>query len=104
MFLQQFCFLFPCQSRKQNCCKIRYADPETSVPQIDKSGKVRLGRRYISLWKTQDKKRVAGLAVFEVIDGVFQGVTSFVPTTLGEPNLPYAERQRKGLLLYGKGR
>ncbi|WP_321532275.1 phage minor head protein [uncultured Desulfuromonas sp.] len=74
------------------------------TPQVDKAGKVRLGRRYITLWKTQDKKRVAGMAVFEVIDGVAQGVTAFVPHKKGEPNLPYTERQRKGLLLYGKGR
>ncbi len=74
------------------------------TPQIDNTGKVRLSKRYIGLWKTQDKERIAGLGVFEVIDGVFQGVTAFLPLKEGEPNLAYAERQRKGLLLYGKGR
>jgi SPP1 gp7 family putative phage head morphogenesis protein len=73
------------------------------TPQQDeKSGRIRLARRYVGLWKTEDKTRVAGLAVFEVADGVFQGVTSFLPTKGGEVDLGYAERQRVGLLLYPK--
>lgn len=73
------------------------------TPQQDKeTGKVRLARRYISLWKTEDRKRVAGLAAFEVVDGVFQGVTAFIPLKKGEADLDYVERQRLGLLLYPK--
>ncbi len=73
------------------------------VPQQDeKSGRVRLVRRYISLWKTEDKKRIAGLAVFDVARGIFQGVTSFIPMKNGAADLDYAERQRRGLLLYPK--
>jgi SPP1 gp7 family putative phage head morphogenesis protein len=71
------------------------------TPQKDPaSGTVRLAKRYVGLWKSQDKQRLAGLAVFEVADGEFQGVTAFAPMKGGEPDLDYAERQRRGLLLY----
>lgn len=71
------------------------------TPQQDEqSGKVRLSRRYVSLWKSDDKTKVVGLAVFEVVDGVFQGVTSFIPLKNGKANFGYVERQRAGLLLY----
>ncbi len=73
------------------------------TPQKNEAGQVRLTRRYISLWKTPDKKRVGGLAVFEVVDGVFQGVTAFAPLRKGKPDLRYLEAQRSGLLLT-KGR
>ena len=68
------------------------------------TGQVRLTKRYIGLWKTEDKERIGGLGVYEVVDGVFQGVTNFIPMTKNTPNLGYVERQRQGLLLYGKGR
>lgn len=70
------------------------------TPQQNESGKVRLSKRYIGFWKTEDKKRIGGLASFEVTDGVFQGVTAFVPISHRKPNLTYLERQREGLLLY----
>jgi SPP1 gp7 family putative phage head morphogenesis protein len=71
------------------------------TPQKDEqSGRIRLARRYVSLWKTEDKTRVAGLTVFEVVDGVFQGVTAFIPLKNGTADLSYVERQRRGLLLY----
>lgn len=74
------------------------------TPQQNAAGKVRLSRRYITLWKTDDKKKVGGLFVFEVMDGVFQGVTAYVPKKKkGEgqiPDIEYVERQRKGVLLY----
>lgn len=73
------------------------------TPQQDKNtGRVRLVKRYVSLWKTADKTKVAGLAVFEVANGVFQGVTAFIPLKQGAADLAYAERQRLGLLLYPK--
>ncbi len=73
------------------------------TPQQDSvTGRIRLTKRYVALWKT-DKERVAGLMVLEVTEGVFQGVTSFIPMTgAGEIDLGYAERQRLGLLLYPK--
>lgn len=71
----------------------------------DTTGQIRLTKRYIGLWKTADKKRIGGLAVYEVTDGVFQGVTSFIPLKgSGLPDLSYVEKQREGLLLYGKGK
>ncbi len=75
------------------------------TPQNDKStGAVRLTKRYISLWKTADKKRIGGLAVYEVVNGVFQGVTNFLPFKKGTTtaNMTYLEKQREGVLLYPK--
>ncbi len=72
------------------------------TPQQDtKSGRIRLSKRYVALWKTGDKKRIGGLIVFEVVDGVFQGVTAFIPMKKPETaDLNYMERQRRGVLLY----
>ena len=71
------------------------------TPQRNAAGKIRLTKRYISMWKTADKERISGLTVFEVVDGVFQGVTAFIPLDdKGVSNLQYAEQQREGLLLY----
>lgn len=73
------------------------------TPQRDASGRIRLTKRYIGLWKTAEKDKVGGLAVFETYRGVLQGVTSFAPLTKsGKPNLGYVDRQRQGLLLYPK--
>ncbi|MFQ5585467.1 MAG: phage minor head protein [Thermodesulfobacteriota bacterium] len=74
------------------------------APQRNSAGKIRLTKRYISLWKTPDKKRVGGFMVFEVERGVFQGVTSFIPLKKGKPDLGYLERRREGVLLRRKGR
>ena len=72
------------------------------TPQRNDAGKVRLAKRYLSLWKTADKKRVAGMAIFEVVNGVFGGVTAFAPLKRsGVPDIEYVEWQREGLLLYG---
>jgi hypothetical protein len=70
------------------------------TPQKDATGKVRLSKRYIGLWKTEDKQRIGGLLVFEVVNGVFNGVTAFTPMTRKGFDLKYLERQRQGLLLY----
>lgn len=72
------------------------------TPQQDsETGRIRLSKRYVSLWKTADKKRIGGLAIFEVVDGIFQGVTAFAPRKkTGAINLNYVEKQRLGLLLY----
>ncbi|MDH3975525.1 MAG: phage minor head protein [Deltaproteobacteria bacterium] len=74
------------------------------TPQVNEDGRIRLSKRYVSLWKSPDKKKVGGLMVFEVDGGVFRGVTAFIPLKKGEPDLKYAERVREGLLLWGKGR
>jgi hypothetical protein len=75
------------------------------TPQRDKTGKIRLTKRYICLWKTEDKKRIGGFAVFETWRGVLQGVTSFMPLRKnGTMNMGYLERQRSGVLIYAKGR
>ncbi|MBF0454959.1 MAG: minor capsid protein [Magnetococcales bacterium] len=73
------------------------------TPQRDPdSGRIRLVKRYVSLWKTPNKERIGGLAVFEVVDGKFQGVTAFMPFQRGTdlPDLEYLELIRKGLLLH----
>lgn len=74
------------------------------TPQRNEAGKIRLSRRYITLWKTEEKQRVGGFFVFEVNDGVFQVVTAYLPMKkkAGEivPDLSYVERQRRGLLLF----
>lgn len=42
--------------------------------------------------------------MYEVADGVFQGVTNFIPMKgkTGVPKLPYVDAQREGILLYAK--
>lgn len=69
------------------------------TPQANAAGRIRLSKRYLSLWKDEEG-RIGGLAVFEVADGVLQGVTSFIPLSRGVPDLGYLDKQRKGLLLY----
>jgi hypothetical protein len=71
----------------------------------ESSGRIRLTKRYLSLWKTPDKQRIGGFAVFEVVGGCFQGITAFEPLkSNGKFDLAYLERQRQGVLLYGKGK
>jgi hypothetical protein len=75
------------------------------TPQKNNRGQIRLTKRYIGLW-IKDKEKIGGLSIYEVIDGVFQGVTHFIPMKKGTeiPHLNNVERQRAGLLLYKKGR
>lgn len=75
------------------------------TPQINEAGRVRLAKRFISLWRDEGG-HIGGLAMFEVIEGQFQGITSFLPIKKnGASNLEYLEKQRAGLLLYNnKGR
>ncbi len=70
------------------------------TPQKNPAGRVRLTKRYICLWKTADKQRIGGLLVFEVVNGMFGGVTAFAPMQRGVADLKYLERQRQGVLLY----
>lgn len=71
------------------------------TPQQSATGKIRLAKRYISLWK-DETGRVGGLAVFEVAGGRMEGVTSFLPFKKGEVDLAYLEKQRNGILLYSQ--
>lgn len=79
------------------------------TPQRNDAGRIRLTKRYVCLWKTKDRKRIGGVTIFETIDGVLQGTTSFLPkrknwkTKEWEWDLDYTERQRLGLLLYKRG-
>ncbi|MDN3515355.1 MAG: phage minor head protein [Candidatus Brocadia sp.] len=71
------------------------------TPQQDSlTGKIRLTKRYIGFWKTDDKERIGGLMVFEVVKGQFQGVTAFLPLKKDLPDIAYVNKQRYGLLLY----
>lgn len=72
------------------------------TPQEYPNGRWRLTRRYITAWKTEDHKRIGGLAVMEVSDGVFQGVTGFLPMKRDKPRLGYTDQQRRGTLLWSK--
>lgn len=74
------------------------------TPQEYQDGRIRLTRRYICLWKTADKSRIGGLAVFEVEGGEFQGVTAWLPLKGKAPDLGYVDRQRRGMLLYKAGK
>ena len=75
------------------------------TPQKNEAGRIRLTKRYVTLWKTPDKQRIAALSIYEAVDGVFAGVTHFVPLTkAGKSNLRYAEKQRAGILLFHRGR
>ena len=72
------------------------------TPQQDASGLVRITKRYICVWKTADKRRIGGFCVFEVYKGVLQGVTSFLPKRKQNMDFRYLEKQRKGVLIYGR--
>lgn len=72
------------------------------TPQKDKSGRIRLTKRYICVWKTADKERIGAFCVFEIWKGVLQGVTSFMPMKKKKMKIDwkYLERQRVGVLIY----
>jgi len=79
------------------------------TPQKNETGQIRLVKKYIGFWKTADRERIGGLGVYEVVDGVFQGVTNFTPLKEKKgkkalPDIGYVEKQRAGILLYGRGR
>lgn len=72
------------------------------LPQKNAGGGIRLTRRYVGFWKTEDKKRIGGLAVFESSGGVWQGVTQFLPKRREDWDLRYVEKHRRGILLWPK--
>lgn len=67
---------------------------ETFVQTQD--GKWRLCRRYIGIYKDASGK-IGGYAVFDNINGTWQGTTTFQPG-----NLDYLNKQRTGTLLFPK--
>lgn len=73
------------------------------TPQVNEAGRVRLAKRYVALWKDEEKNRIGGLAVFEVEGGVLRGVTSFLPVKGDVSNVAYLDKQRRGVLLYKRG-
>ncbi len=70
------------------------------TPQKDATGRIRLTKRYICIWKTEDKKRIGGFSVFETYHGVLQGVTSFLPMRKGKTDFKYLEKLRTGVLMF----
>lgn len=82
------------------------------VPQENDAGKVRLVKRYIGLWQDEEGGKVAGMAMFEVVDGILQGVTAFLPQYTSDDddpgefrsNVAYVNKQRNGYRLYRRGR
>lgn len=60
-----------------------------------KDGKQRLCKRYIGIYKDTTGK-IGGYAVFDNIDGTWQGTTTF------QADLDYLDKQRTGTLLYPK--
>ena len=70
------------------------------MPQKQNTGSVSLSKQYICPWKTPDKKKIGGVCVAEVINGVFQGVKTLLP----EIGFKYAEQQRQGVLIWKSGK
>lgn len=56
----------------------------------------RLCKRYIGLYQ-DEKLKIGGFVVFDLIDGQWQGTTAFRPR-----NLTNLDKQREGTLLYTK--
>lgn len=72
-------------------------DPtEIWLTPVEKDGRQRLCKRYIGVYQGE-RGKVGGFAVFDLIDGQWQGTTAFKPGNMG--NL---DRQRAGSLLYAK--
>jgi SPP1 gp7 family putative phage head morphogenesis protein len=99
------------RDRKDNTLKVFKADREMYLPlladtikdpveiwltEVRHGERVRLCKRYIGLYRS-GKRNEAGFAVFDLIDGLWQGTTVFSPEKLS-----YLDTQRVGALLYTK--
>jgi hypothetical protein len=72
-------------------------DPvEIWLTEVAGQGGKRLCKRYVGLYR-DEKQKVGGFVVFDLVDGMWQGTTAFRPRSLN--NL---DRQRTGALLYTK--
>ena len=60
------------------------------------NGHIRKCKRYISIYEVEDKK-IGSLIVFDLVDGQWQGTTSFISS-----DLKYIDKQRKGTIIYQK--
>ncbi|MBU1565574.1 MAG: minor capsid protein [Proteobacteria bacterium] len=67
--------------------------------QDDATGKIRLAKRYLSLWQATEKAP-GGVAVLEVVNGKYNGAV--VLETYAQESLNLAEKERLGLLLFPK--
>jgi len=77
---------------------LHWPDEIWLTPMEYPDGRVELRRRYVKLWKTPEKDRVALGLVMEVENGRWVGTTGFKPK-----NLDYVDaRLRRGVLLYGR--
>lgn len=99
------------RDRKENKLKVFRADREIYlklladtikdpveiwfVP-VEKDGRSRICKRYIGIYQ-DEKQKIGGFAIFDLIDGEWRGTTTFKPRSLN--NL---DKQREGSLLYTK--
>ncbi len=72
-------------------------DPaEIWLTPVESNGKQRLCKRYIGLYR-DEKQKIGGFVVFDLVDDMWQGTTAFKPA-----NLRYLNKERVGSLLYAK--
>ena len=97
--------------RKENRLKVFRADREVYLKvladtikdpveiwltPVEAIGKQRLCKRYVGLYRNE-KQKLGGFVVFDLVDGMWQGTTAFRPR-----NLVNLDKQRVGALLYTK--
>lgn len=97
--------------RKENKLKVFRADREVYLKlladtikdpveiwltRVEVGGKQRICKRYVGLYQ-DEKQKIGGFVVFDLIDGEWQGTTAFRPR-----NLANLDKQREGTLLYTK--
>ncbi len=79
------------------------------TPMQYEDGRIVLRRRYVKVWRTPNKQRIAGVLVLEVENGRWVGITTFRPEQDleyldGKPGDPESQARafRRGLRIYGK--
>jgi SPP1 gp7 family putative phage head morphogenesis protein len=63
---------------------------------VEKDGKTRLSKRYLSIYK-DERGKIAGISIFDWLDDIWQGTTTFQ-----NRDFKYIDKQRSGTLLYLK--
>ena len=61
-----------------------------------KDGGIRTCKRYISIYIDKEGIEICGFAVFDMINGIWRGTTTF------QTDIEYIEKQRRGTLLFRK--
>lgn len=99
------------RDRKENVLKVFKADREIYLKLladtikdpveiwltvVEKDGRKRLCKRYVGLYR-DEKQKVGGFVVFDLVDDLWLGTTAFRPR-----NLDNLDKQRSGALLYTK--